>query len=294
MFASSVSIAHNVIMKRDDADNERYLSAESDIFFLGLVCRKQAKQDSIQRGVFSMSGKVVRLDDVRDKKKEIFCDTGDCGKAELVLRMLDGFAQTVSTELSTPALQMIAETLIALDGSIFAIASHKVEQKVVPKSVQEFHSLVWLMVYMKFLRVLAYRQPEEVAEIFPPEKKEFYAELGISVMMRFGEVPFAGNIFRVQDFILEYPNDLLKKVSWKSFLCIHRMNAIPIAVLKGRMVPDDIESFLNVYASFAEERIDAISRTRETGERMSVRLVNGAELEQGYRENVVPFQKKKR
>ena len=210
-----------------------------------------------------MSGKVVRLDDVRDKKKEIFCDTGDCGKAELVLRMLDGFAQTVSTELSTPALQMIAETLIALDGSIFAIASHKVEQKVVPKSVQEFHSLVWLMVYMKFLRVLAYRQPEEVAD-------------------------------RVQDFILEYPNDLLKKVSWKSFLCIHRMNAIPIAVLKGRMVPDDIESFLNVYASFAEERIDAISRTRETGERMSVRLVNGAELEQGYRENVVPFQKKKR
>lgn len=205
----------------------------------------------------------------------------DIQKTFSILSDLDteGLAQSISDEEAL----LIAQCLINHSGGDFIAEAKRMYQNIIPRQVLGYAPFCWILVYFRYLAVLAWMTPQRIAHMFPSGKwaTDLVYSSPEDILAKFGKESFGGNVYRVQDFLIEFPNTTLCELV---FTFLFRLKSVGIdraPVVKAPFFPKDVREFLGVYRDYGRDIDESLADIAEGMEK------DADQQEQAIPDNVV-------
>lgn len=141
--------------------------------------------------------------------------------------LMQGDIPAVAHKLQRKDFYLIGSAVVNYDGDTFLCADPF--NDFFPCDLSAYPDVAWMLVFSRFLRILAYREPEDVTSIFPCISDDF-EEDAEKAMALYGDRPFGANPLRLFDLVAVFPNDVFRGCRHKAKGAIAAYRSLPAEI----------------------------------------------------------------
>jgi hypothetical protein len=223
--------------------------------------KKKKKENLWSTWCTSESTEPEKKNTIAHEKKEIFLNINE-RKVAIALKILGGDLKS----LSVTDLKLAGEIVDKSNGVVLLTVSKKTGIKTIPRMFSPYPRLAWMYLYMLFTKAVSWKTPREIEEAFPFSEHidNDLSYMSLNELHRaYGKDNFDGSIYKAQDFMFDFQNELLTAISFSFFVQLRGLSEYPSSIIESKAFPKDMRDFLHIYQEFANNDVVTFEDSEE-------------------------------